>query len=319
MMFSDILNEDKMGSIYKKALKGKMDTTNFLNAYTQVDYLFRLKEYAINCFEWVNLPDTIDARFIENELFDKGRINFFKDKTLGYLCLPVNESGPINIYNEPTKKYIYASDGFSRKRNISNSVTIYNNFLRTPTFTTVNLYSIRLAEVQRTIDTNMLAQKTPITIICPENERLAFKNIYKQVQANRPIIWGTSELNLDNYRVLNTTAPYVVDKLTLYKHDLWNEVMTFLGVNNANQDKKERLVESEVGANDEQIEQARFNMLDARKQACEKINKMFGLDIDVKFRNDDVEKAYQLNKIQEMFPDLVETGEFNDEVGDIVE
>ena len=319
MMYSDILNEDKMGSIYKKALKGKMDTTEFLNAYTQVDYLFRLKEYAINCFEWINLPDTVDARFIENELFDQGKINFFKDKNLGYLCLPVNESGPINIYNEPTKKYIYASDGFSRKRNISNSVTIYNNFLRTPTFTTVNLYAIRLAEVQRTIDTNMLAQKTPVTIICPENERLAFKNIYNQVKSNRPVIWGTSELNLDNYRVLNTQAPYVVDKLTLYKHDLWNECMTYLGVNNANQDKKERLVESEVGANDEQIEQARFNMLDARKQACEKINKMFGLNIDVKFRNDDVEKAYQLDKIYQMFPDLVDSTELKDEVGDINE
>ena len=319
MMYNDILNENKLGSIYKKALKGKMDTTEFLNAYTQIDYLFRLKEYAINCFEWLNLPDTVDARFIENELFDQGRINFFKDKNLGFLCLPVNESGPINIYNEPTKKYIYASDGFSRKRNISNSVTIYNNFLRTPTFTTVNLYAIRLAEVQRTIDTNMLAQKTPVTIICPENERLAFKNVYNQVKSNRPVIWGTSELNLDNYRVLNTQAPYVVDKLTLYKHDLWNECMTFLGVNNANQDKKERLVESEVGANDEQIEQARFNMLDARKQACEKINKMFGLNIDVKFRNDDVEKAYQLDKIYQMFPDLVDSTELNDEVGDINE
>jgi hypothetical protein len=162
----------------------------------------------------------------------------------------------------------------------------------------------------------MLAQKTPVTIICPENERLAFKNIYKQVSENKPVIWGTSELNLDNYKVLNTGAPYVVDKLTLYKHDLWNEVMTFLGVNNANQDKKERLVESEVGANDEQIEQARFNMLDARKQACKKINEMFGLNIDVKFRNDDVQKAYELNEIYEMFPDLKDESVLEDKVGD---
>lgn len=319
MMENYIYNEEKLGDIYKKTIKGKMDVTDFLNAYTQADYLFRLKEYAINCFEWLNLPSTIDARFIENELFDKGRINFFKDKMLGFLCLPVNESGPINIYNEPTKKYIYASDGFRRVRNITNSVTIYNNFLKTPTFTTVNLYAIRLAEVQRTIDTNMLAQKTPVTIICPENDRLAFKNIYKQITGNKPVIWGTSELNMDNYKVLDTKAPYVVDKLTLYKHDLWNEVMTYLGVNNANQDKKERLVESEVGANDEQIEQARFNMLDARKMACKKINDMFGLNIDVKFRNDDVQKAYELDKIYTMFPELQNTPEIDKEAGGLDE
>jgi hypothetical protein len=92
--------------------------------------------------------------------------------------------------------------------------------------------------------------------------------------------------------------------------------MTFLGVNNANQDKKERLVESEVGANDEQIEQARFNMLDARKLACKKINAMFGLNIDVKFRNDDVQKAYELNEIYEMFPDLKDDNVIEDKVGD---
>ena len=83
------------------------------------------------------------------------------------------------------------------------------------------------------------------------------------------------------------------------------------------QDKKERLVESEVGANDEQIEQARFNMLDARKEACKKINKMFGLNIDVKFRNDDIQKAYELNQMYDMFPDLKD--DIKDEAGDINE
>ena len=309
------IDEDMINKIYRKQLKGKIEPNEFLNAYTMIDYLFRLKEYAINTFEWINLPDTVDARFIELQLFDIGRINFFYDKTLGYLCLPVNESGPMSLYGEPVNKYIYAPDGFRRKRNIRTSVTIYNNYLKTPTFTTVNLYAMRLAETQRTIDVNVSVQKTPNVLLVPENERLAFKNIYKQVQENKPIIWGTSELNLDNYKVLDTKAPYVVDKLTLYKHDLWNEIMTFLGVNNANQDKKERLVESEVGANDEQIEQSRYNMLDARKEACKKINKMFNLNIDVKFRNDDVQKAYELNKMYDMFPNLKDEGTLEKEKG----
>ena len=127
-----------------------------------------------------------------------------------------------------------------------------------------------------------------------------------------PVIYTDSEFNLDSIKVLKTDAPFVVDKLTLYKHDIWNEVMTFLGVNNSNQDKKERLVANEVDANDEQIEQARFNMLDARKDACKKINDMFGLNIDVKFRNDNVQKAYEENKINKMFPDLKEEGADNE-------
>lgn len=280
----------------------------FLNSWTTIDYLNRLKEYALNMFEWINLPKTVDARFIELVLFEEGKINFFEDKLIGFLALRVNESGKQNVYNEFDKKYIYANNGFSRVRNLRNSVTIYNNYLRTPTYTTVNLYAIRLARVTRAIDLNIEAQKTPVLITCPENQKLSLKNVYEQYKGNAPVIYTDSEFNLDSIKVLKTDAPFVVDKLTLYKHDIWNEVMTFLGVNNSNQDKKERLVANEVDANDEQIEQARFNMLDARKDACKKINDMFGLNIDVKFRNDNVQKAYEENKINEMFPDLQKEG-----------
>ena len=289
-------------------LEVQLNEEIFLNSWTTIDYLNRLKEYALNMFEWINLPKTVDARFIELVLFEEGKINFFEDKIIGFLALRVNESGKQNVYNEFDKKHIYANNGFSRVRNLRNSVTIYNNYLRTPTYTTVNLYAIRLARVTRAIDLNIEAQKTPVLITCPENQKLSLKNVYEQYKGNAPVIYTDSEFNLDSIKVLKTDAPFVVDKLTLYKHDIWNEVMTFLGVNNSNQDKKERLVANEVDANDEQIEQARFNMLDARKDACKKINDMFGLNIDVKFRNDNVQKAYEENKINKMFPDLKEEG-----------
>lgn len=293
-------------------LQVQLNEEIFLNSWTTIDYLNRLKEYALNMFEWINLPKTVDARFIELVLFEEGKINFFKDELIGFLALRVNESGKQNVYNEFNKKYIYADNGFRRVRNLRNSVTIYNNYLRTPTYTTVNLYAIRLARVTRAIDLNIEAQKTPVLITCPENQKLSLKNVYEQYKGNAPVIYTDSEFNLDSIKVLKTDAPFVVDKLTLYKHDLWNEVMTFLGVNNSNQDKKERLVANEVDANDEQIEQARFNMLDARKDACKKINEMFGLNIDVKFRNDNVQKAYEENKINKMFPDLKEEGADNE-------
>lgn len=289
-------------------LEVQLNEELFLNSWTTIDYLNRLKEYALNMFEWINLPKTVDARFIELVLFEEGKINFFEDRLIGFLALRVNESGKQNVYNEFDKKHIYANNGFSRVRNLRNSVTIYNNYLHTPTYTTVNLYAIRLARVTRAIDLNIEAQKTPILITCPENQKLSLKNVYEQYKGNAPVIYTDSEFNLDSIKVLKTDAPFVVDKLTLYKHDIWNEVMTFLGVNNSNQDKKERLVANEVDANDEQIEQARFNMLDARKDACKKINDMFGLNIDVKFRNDNVQKAYEENKINKMFPDLKEEG-----------
>lgn len=286
----------------KTTIKAELTDNEFLNAYTTIDYLTRIKEYALNTFKWVNLPKSVDARFIEEQLFEKGKICFFKDKNLGFLCLPVNEDGILNIYNYFNIRRIYASNGFRRTRKISNSVIIYNNYLKTPTFITANLYAIRLSQVQRTIDINLNAQRTPILISCTPQQRLTLKNIYKQYEGNAPVIFADSEFNVDSVRVLNTKAPYLVNDLALYKHDLWNEVFTFLGINNANQDKRERLVASEVDANDEQVEQARFNMLDARLDACKLINDMFGLDISVKFRNDEVQQQFEKWKAEKLYP-----------------
>lgn len=286
----------------KTTIKAELTDNEFLNAYTTIDYLTRIKEYALNTFKWVNLPKSVDARFIEEQLFEKGKICFFKDKNLGFLCLPVNEDGILNIYNYFNIRRIYASNGFRRTRKISNSVIIYNNYLKTPTFITANLYAIRLSQVQRTIDINLNAQKTPILISCTPQQRLTLKNVYKNYEGNEPVIFADSEFNVDSIRVLNTKAPYLINDLALYKHDLWNEVFTFLGINNANQDKRERLVASEVDANDEQVEQARFNMLDARLDACKLINDMFGLDISVKFRNDEVQQQFEKWKAEKLYP-----------------
>ena len=135
-----------MGKLNQK-FRVEINEEEFLNSYTTIDYLYRLKEYAINTFQWLNLPATVDARYIELQLFEQGRICFFKDKLIGYLALPVNEEGTQNVYDEFRNKRIYANNGFHRNRNLTNSVVIYNNFLRIPTYTTVNLYAIRLARV----------------------------------------------------------------------------------------------------------------------------------------------------------------------------
>lgn len=290
----------------RKNIRAKVEPHLVMNDLVYIDYYTRLKEYAINTFEWVNLPDTVDARYMELILCERGKVCFFEDELVGFMALPVNEHGNLNVYNYPTEHQIYAVNGYNKNRNIENSVVIYNNYLRLPTVLTLSLYAERLSKIQRTIDVNISACKTPYIIVSTENQQLALENAFKQIDENRPAIFFTNEMNLDNIKALDLKTPYVSDKLTLLKHDVWNEAMTFLGIENSNTDKKERMITDEVNSNDGQIEASRFNMLDARLEACDKINKMFNLNISCKFRNDNVQKAYEKACILEAFPVLDE-------------
>lgn len=290
----------------RKNIRAKVEPHLVMNDLVYIDYYTRLKEYAINTFQWVNLPDTVDARYMELILCERGKVCFFQDEVVGFMALPVNEYGNLNVYNYPTEHGIYAVNGYNKNRNIEDSVVIYNNYLRLPTVLTLSLYAERLSKIQRTIDVNIGACKTPYIIVATENQRLALENAFNQIDENKPALFFTNEMNLDNIKALDLKTPYVSDKLTLLKHDVWNEAMTFLGIENSNTDKKERMITDEVNSNDGQIEASRFNMLDARLEACEKINKMFGLKISCKFRNDNVQKAYEKARILEAFPVLDE-------------
>ena len=162
---------------------------------------------------------------------------------------------------------------------------IYNNDYAIPTNRTIMLYAARLAEMQRTIDININAQKTPVLIKTSEKKRMSLQAVYRQWQGYEPVIFGDKDLDLgDVWDVLNTTAPVVFDKLAIEKNKLWNECMTFLGINNANMDKRERLVDDEVQANNEQIGLSAQIMLKARQRAAEQMSKLCGSTITVKLR-----------------------------------
>ena len=67
-------------------------------------YIRILTEWATTRFKWVGLPDTIDPRFLEQELFYKSMILFYKDENFNrYLAVRGTALGAINMYDNPTK------------------------------------------------------------------------------------------------------------------------------------------------------------------------------------------------------------------------
>lgn len=274
-----------------------------MNNGTFIQYYNRLVELATSMFEWQNLPDTVDERFLELSLFSLGHSVFFKDEALGYLSLKASLGGPLSVYNIPTVRNVYASNGYHNTLKEDNSVIIYNNNLHTNSLLDCQNFALRLYNLDRIIDVNANAQKTPILIKCAENERLSLLNMYKEYDGNAPVIKADGGLNSEAFGVLRTDAPYVADKIYTLKTQIWNEALTYLGISNINIQKKERLVTDEVVRNQGGTIASRYSRLNARQKACKEINKKFGLNIWCDYRED-----YQLPQENEENSD----NEFNE-------
>lgn len=272
-----------------------------LNNTTFLQYYNRLTELSISMFEWKNLPDTVDARFLELTLFGDGMAVFFKDEVVGYCALRTMIGGRLNLYQIPTERRAYASNGYNKALDETDSVIIFNNMLHTNSVLDVEQFAYRLYNLDRIIDVNANAQKTPILVSCDETQRLTLLNLYKQYDGNAPVIYGDKNLNPNALKVITTGAPYVADRIYQLKTQIWNEALTYLGISNLNVHKKERLITDEVLRNQGGTIASRYSRLEARRQACEQINKMFGLDIWVDYRED-----YQMLEDRDITDDIGE-------------
>ena len=249
-------------------------------------YFNRLKELAISMFEWKNLPSSVDPRFLELTLFNDGQCLFFKDEVMGYLTLQCTIGGKFNVYRVPTNRRAYATNGYQNNLDETNSVIIYNNMLRENTIEVVDMFAKRLYDLDSIIDVNANAQKTPVLITCDETQRLTLQNIYMQYTGNQPVIYGNKNLDVNGIKVLKTDAPYIGQMIYELKINVWNEALSYLGISTVNNVKRERLITDEVQRNLGGTYASRYSRMNMRKEACKNINEMFGLNIDVNYRQD---------------------------------
>lgn len=258
-----------------------------LNDRTYIQYYNRLMELSCSMFEWKNLPDSMDERFLELALFSDGMAVVFEDEVMGLLGLRTMIGGQFDVYNIPTVRTAYASNGYNRRLNQKDSVIVFNNYLHTNSMLDVEMFSRRLYNMDRVIDVNINAQKTPILITCSDSERLTMKNLYKQYDGNEPVIFGNKALDPNSLKILKTDAPYVADRIYELKEKVWGEALTYLGIPNVQYQKKERLISDEVERSMGGTVASRQSRLKTRQQACEKINKMFGTNIWCEYTNFD--------------------------------
>ena len=311
-----------MRKIRKVPPKDAFRDAILMNNRTYNDYLDRMRKICLSMFEWVNLPESCNARFLEQCLYYQGQASLLYDKDYGYLNTMASDGGYINIYGLPTEVMCY-SYRFNQRRSLYTTdigeekdkecILVLNNYDRVPTTYTISLFAYRLAEAQRTVDTNVKAHRTPLLITTDQKQYFTLKKMYEEYDGNTPAIFADKNIvNPDALKSIKTDAPMVIKDIMDYKREIWNEFLTFMGISNLSE-KRERMINSEIDSNNELVNLNLQALLVPRKEACRQFNEKYGLmgdkAIDVKVRSDLYNIVKQFESVTDDYRDQIRTEE----------
>jgi hypothetical protein len=287
-----------------------IENAKYFTSVTYSTWFNRLYNIAISRFEWLNLPGTCNEKFIEQVLFFNGFMVGYKDTALNsYLIMPCTNNSVLDIFGYPAKVNAYGYNGYTAQNLTPYTITLnqeptkadaallYANYSRCPDLPATLYFARKLTKIDRTIDVNINVQKTPYIISCGENQRLTVANMFKQVDNFEPAIITTKFYGLNGEKPINVMdlkPPFVADKMQTLKRQVYQEALTYLGIEANTSEKAERQVTEELTANMGETESMRQSPLASRKQFCKEFNKIYGTNIDVKFRSD-----LQLSQIME--------------------
>lgn len=295
----------------KRKTRSALEDAILVNNATYFDYLERFKKIALSIFDWQNLPESMDARFLERCLYYTGQAAMLYLEPYGYINTKSATAGNLNLYGLPTQIRCYSYGQINENRNVfygrttgtteaseddrvseldtdknSGAILVLNNWEGMATANTIELFAYRMYTVERAIDVNIKAQKTPYMVLTNSDERLSMINAMNQIDNNAMMIVGAKDtFDPNSIRTLETQAPYIADKLTDYKHSIWNEFLTFMGVDNISE-KRERMISAETMSNNECVNLNMQSYLRPRQRAAEQFNEKYGLNIEVKLRSD---------------------------------
>lgn len=249
------------------------------NDATFLYYYKKIIELGAASIRYKNCPQSINQRFLQLAIINDGKALLFQDDILGYLGLRLSPSSGFDAYGDPVGRRAYGVNGYNAERTDKNSVIIYNNYMRTSSIPEITLFADRLALLDRIMDINVNAQKTPLFVRCSEEQRLSILNMYKNYDGNEPIIYGTKELDPQALEAFVTGAPYVAGNLYELKTKIWNEVLTYWGIANISYTKKERMISDEVNRGLGGVMANRAIRLNEQIAALDRFNEMFGTNI----------------------------------------
>lgn len=241
-----------------------------------------------NIYKWKDMPKEIPIRYPEKWLYENGTCVFFEHPQAGYLCLPVaTESIQKNVYGEPSSWRCVAMGNLSGTLNSlsldeTNSVLIRNDNMYRATQPYVDVMIKQMINVELTMRLNINAQKNPMWVKCSDENVLQKKNDFYEFFECQPVFFKDM-MSPNDFEFINPNIKYIGNELVDTYNSYRYRLLAYLGLDNPGVDKKERLLVSEEGSNNDEILMIRNARMEQRQIACEKINELFGLNISVEY------------------------------------
>lgn len=264
-------------------MRKQLVNSQLSNFKTYQMYLRQLLTLAENVFEFENMPTFIDTAYLNKNLLRNGSIAFFKDEVMGLLALPYVNIGTLDVYGRPNKIKVMSQNTYTRTLSRDEYVIMYDNNGRYPLFLDITQYAERIALDTRTIDINILQQRTPRFWKTSSDKEKSIRDIINNVDGLENTILTYEDINIDDIQLILEPAPYVADKIDIQKEKIWNEFLRLIGIANMNFQKKERNIKDEVVASQGGTVASRYSRFEPRKKAIEEINEKFGTNIKVKY------------------------------------
>lgn len=242
-----------------------------------VYYRNMIIQMAMTRFKWIGLPPTCNERYLEYLLCTEGVATIATPKNaMGmFYSTQINQTGRINIYDNPTSWDSFGNNGWRFSCDHTNAVLVYDNITRFPLLLGIELYAKELAQIRMTKRINRLHQQIPFVLTGPQAKRQDMVNIFKNIASGEPAIittQGFEDISIDK---IDTGVTYLGEELAQDEANVWNRVYTMLGLDNSLY-KKERQTEDEIQAYESPSNAVALSSLNERRHAAQLLNERFG-------------------------------------------
>lgn len=256
-------------------------------------------------FKYEGLPETVPQKWLENLLLVSGSCVWVKTESDGIFVNKAAPGGDLDLYYIPKKilvvnpyaKGLKGEDAYIRDENC---VLMLNDTYSQGIMPLLEKYVSLLVESDLSQNIAVImARATMVLSSADEKTRqsaeLFMKHLFEgklDVIGETPFLIGNQDrpLSINQMTHANDTITQLIEFHQYIKASLYND----LGLQSNYNMKRESINSNESQLNEDQLHPLIDDMLTERREAIEKVNKMFGTNISVNFNS-----AWEVNEKQE--------------------